>query len=61
MLALDQAFRASVLLNSLSTSATATLSGVAISGNGNQSVQATYAGSTVDAASASNTLLLAPM
>jgi hypothetical protein len=49
---------ASALLNSLSTSATATLSGVTLSGTGNQSVQAQYVGSTADAPSRSNALSL---
>ena len=59
-LAVDQALHSSVLLNSLSTSATATLSDVTLSGTGNQSVQAKYAGSTVDVASTSNALLRLP-
>ena len=50
----------SVLLNSLGTTVTATLSGVSISGSGSQSVVATYPGSTVYAASTSNTLSLRP-
>jgi hypothetical protein len=51
----------SMLLNTLSTTATATLSGVTISGSGNQSVQAKYAGSNMDAASTSSTLSLPPL
>ena len=52
---------ATVALNAPSTSATATLTGVTLSGTRNQSVEAKYAGSTVDAASTSNLLSLPPM
>jgi hypothetical protein len=48
------------LLNSLSTSATATLSGVTLPGTANKSVLANYAGSAADAPSTSNALLLLP-
>ena len=48
----------SVVLDALSSSATATLSGATISGTSNQNVEAKYAGSTLDAASISNTLSL---
>ena len=51
----------SVLLNSLSTTATATLSGVTLSGTGNQIVEAKYPASTSYAASTSNTLSLPPL
>lgn len=52
---------ASAVLNTLSISATATLSGVTLSGTTNQSVQASYAGSTVDAPSTSIAISLPPM
>ncbi len=48
------------LINSLSTSATATLASARITGTANQTVNATYSGSTVYATSTSNALVLAP-
>ena len=56
----DQSNNVSVLLNSLTTSRTATLSGITVSGSGNQSVVAKYAESADYAASTSNTLSLPP-
>lgn len=50
----------SVFVNSLKTSATATLTGVTVTGSGSQSVQAKYAGATNFSASTSNTLSLPP-
>ena len=52
---------AAVLLNGLNTSATATLSGLKLSGTGNQNIVTKYPASTVYAASTSNTLSLAPL
>jgi len=51
---------AELLLNGTTTTATATLSNTHVSGSGNQSVVAKYAGAAPYAASTSNTLTLAP-
>jgi hypothetical protein len=56
----DQSNNVSVFENSLKTSATATLSGVTITGTGNQNVEAQYPGATNFGASTSNTLSLPP-
>ena len=51
----------SVLLNSLTTTATATLSGITISGTANQSIEAKYPGVAPYGASTSNTVFLPPI